>query len=155
MLYFNGLRHVPRRAYNPAYPSTNNLGTDWSEIEYPRPIWDNVSGEDITGNIKEDFELCPPGYHLPSDGYTDQVSYNGKYPNFKRVDGSNNYDCDYEGNAATPFDHKAQIEYSEWRQSMWLNPIEGDIGSWTGSLRLYPDRIVERYITSLTIQECG
>lgn len=31
---------------------------------------------------------------------------------------------------------------------MWLNPIEGDIGSWTGSLRLYPDRIVERYITS-------
>lgn len=142
----------PRRAYNPAYPSTTNLGTDWSEIEYPRPIWENVSGENMTGNIKEDFELCPPGYHLPSDGYTDQVSYNGVYPNFNLVESVEQpviiYPCDYEGNAATPFDHKAQIEYSEWRQSMWLNPVAGDIGSWTGPLRLYPDRTVERYVTS-------
>lgn len=106
----------------------------------------------MTGNIKEDFELCPPGYHLPSDGYTDQVSYNGVYPNFNLVESVEQpviiYPCDYEGNAATPFDHKAQIEYSEWRQSMWLNPVAGDIGSWTGPLRLYPDRTVQRYVTS-------
>ena len=26
------------------------------------------------------FESCPEGYHRPSDGYIDRVSYNGPYP---------------------------------------------------------------------------
>lgn len=148
----------PRRAYNPAYPDATNLGSDWSEEEYPRPIWDNGTGDGVTWNMKANYELCPEGYHLPSDGYTNQVSYNGLYPNFnlyKKVDNSNvfMFQCDYLGNQTTPTDHKDQIQYSEWRQSMWANPVAGDIGEWTGPLDTYPNRIVERYKTSPTYLE--
>lgn len=140
----------PRRAYNPALPNTTDLGSNWSNSEYPRPIWDNVSTADVTGNMKADFELCPPGYHLPSDGYTDRVSYNGVYPNFNRLNTSNEfmYQSDFKGDMATPTDHKEQIQYSEWRQSMWTNPVAGDVGNWTGPLDADPSRIVERYVTS-------
>lgn len=145
----------PRRAYNPAYPNSTNLGNNWSNEEYPRPIWDNGTGDGVTWNMKAKFELCPEGYHLPSDGYTNQVSYNGLYPNFNRLNGSYAfmYQSDYQGNQTTPTDHKEQIQYSEWRQSMWANPVAGDIGEWTGPLELYPDRIVQRYNSSPAYNE--
>lgn len=146
----------PRRAYNPAYPDKTSLeSSDWSEEEYPRPIWDDGTGDEVTWNMKADFELCPEGYHLPSDGYTNQVSYNGLYPNFNRLDNSYAFmfQSDYLGNQTTPTDYKAQIQYSEWRQSMWANPVAGDIGEWTGPIDLYPDRIVQRYNSSPTYNE--
>lgn len=151
----------PRRAYNPAYPNSTNLGSNWSNEEYPRPIWDDGTGDEMTWNMKANYELCPEGYHLPSDGYTNQVSYNGVYPNFNLVEETGNsndpyniiYQSDHLGNQTTPTDHKEQIQYSEWRQSMWVNPVAGDIGEWTGPLDSYPDRIVQRYNSSPSYEE--
>lgn len=145
----------PRRAYNPAYPDNTNLGSNWSNDWSPRPIWDNGTGDGVTWNMKANYELCPEGYHLPSDGYTNQVSYNGLYPNFNRLDNSYAfmYQSDYLGNQTTPTDNKTQIQYSEWRQSIWANPVAGDVGEWTGPLDTYPDRIVQRYNTSPAYNE--
>ena len=71
-------------------------------------MWDG----DVSANIpayKEQFEVCPPGYRRPTDGYTDKISYNGYY--------------DYlpdEGTTGTATNYKDQIEYSELRGSFYL-----------------------------------
>ena len=49
----------------------------WGYGEFPI-MWDG----DVSANIpayKEQFEVCPPGYRRPTDGYTDKISYNGYY----------------------------------------------------------------------------
>ena len=48
-------------------------------------MWDNGTGTDYAWNHKDISEVCPPGYHRPNDGYTNQIAYNGPYPNFERT----------------------------------------------------------------------
>ena len=122
----------PRRAYHPTNPVVDYSSTnDWDGALEVQPIWDNGTGTGYMWNQKAVSEVCPPGYHRPNDGYTDQVSYNGPYPNFKRfwptpliertthagdvADGSNDQV------------YSKQIEKSEWRQSLALNPVVGEL----------------------------
>lgn len=80
-------------------------------------MWDG----DVSANIpayKEQFEVCPPGYRRPTDGYTDKISYNGYY--------------DYlpdEGTTGTATNYKDQIEYSELRVSLFNVPFAGNAAS--------------------------
>lgn len=63
-----------RRAFNPS-KSYLVSGFPWGYGEFPI-MWDG----DVSANIpayKEQFEVCPPGYRRPTDGYTDKISYNG------------------------------------------------------------------------------
>ena len=77
----------PRRAYHPTKPVNGYSSTDdWDDIFVgARPMWDNGTGTDYAWNHKDISEVCPPGYHRPNDGYTNQIAYNGPYPNFERT----------------------------------------------------------------------
>lgn len=122
------------RAYHPSKPAESDYPTTgyWANV-YPVkiPMWSS-SGSDTSieygyGSL---YENCPKGYHRPSDGYNNQTSYNGLYPNFKSVDNPDTY-LDYAGNVITPTDYSKQIESSEWRQSLWKNPWPGETVSGT------------------------
>lgn len=105
-----------RRAYNPT-KSWNGQGTQWNYREFPI-MWDGDSGAGIPA-YKTDFEVCPPGYRRPTDGYTDKRAYNGYY--------------DYlpvEGSSATDFtNYKDEIENSEIRISLFDVPFAGNAAS--------------------------
>ena len=94
----SGMTDYYRRAFNPS-KSYLVSGFPWGYGEFPI-MWDG----DVSANIpayKEQFEVCPPGYRRPTDGYTDKISYNGYY--------------DYlpdEGTTGTATNYTAQIEYS-------------------------------------------
>ena len=75
------------------------------------------------------FELCPDGYHRPSDGYIDRISHNGPYPNYR--DQNNNpvvVDVYKDVIPTTITDYSDDIAYSEWRQSVFEQPLGGDVG---------------------------
>lgn len=121
----------PRRAYHPTNPINNYLSTDWDDGLEKQPIWDDGTGTEYVWNHKEISEVCPPGYHRPNDGYTDQISYNGPYPNFKRFWPTPI--LERSTHAGDPADdsndqvYSAQIAQSEWRQSLSLNPVAGEL----------------------------
>ena len=64
----SGMTDYYRRAFNPS-KSYLVSGFPWGYGEFPI-MWDG----DVSANIpayKEQFEVCPPGYRRPTDGYTD------------------------------------------------------------------------------------
>lgn len=94
-----------RRAYNPT-KSLNSTAFPWGYEEFPI-MWDGATGISV---YKSQFEVCPPGYRRPTDGYTNKISVNGYYPYLPDV-----------GSSATDFeDHKADIKYSELRTSFYF-----------------------------------
>ncbi|MFR2070216.1 MAG: hypothetical protein ACLS4S_08590 [Bacteroides nordii] len=103
-----------RRAYNPT-KSLNTTSFPWSYEEFPI-MWDGVTG---ISAYKNQFEVCPPGYRRPTDGYTNKITTNGYYPYLPAVGSS---DTDFE-------DHKADIKYSELRTSLFLVPFAGNASS--------------------------
>lgn len=136
-----------RRAYN---PSNDAAIGDWfmSELQFygagngsKTPIWDAApaTGANTTAydyNYKKQFELCPPGYHTPTDGPTDQLAYNGPYPNIYATGGSylgKFVDINHDGTVITPYTigsapnplYSDQIAYSELRQSLFKTPLSG------------------------------
>ena len=56
------------RAYHPT--NVNNKSATWELSEWPirrietPTFWDATSGD----KLKDYYEICPPGYHRPSDG---------------------------------------------------------------------------------------
>ncbi|WP_148367053.1 hypothetical protein [Bacteroides sp.] len=77
----------------------------------------------------EVFESCPEGYHRPSDGYIDRVSYNGPYPNNLDQNGDHVIvDTDKNVIKANLVDYSDDIAFSELRQSLFINPLSGDAG---------------------------
>ncbi|MCD8184516.1 MAG: hypothetical protein LUE99_17260 [Bacteroides sp.] len=98
------------------------------------PIWGEAVGtpeSQYDYGYKELFEVCPKGYHRPSDGPIDRIAYNGMYPNyFDRNDNdrpvvvlpTNPPDIQ----PADPVDHTDDILSSEWRLSLFKNPRGGD-----------------------------
>ena len=116
-----------RRAYNPALPyNTDSPEGYWTSTQYWNkiPIWaSSGSDEQYEYGYGEEVEVCPPGYHRPSDGYIDQVSYNGPYPNYRYGNGY----VDVNGITVTErIKGEENIAFSEWRQSLWLNPWQGE-----------------------------
>lgn len=122
----------PRRAYHPTKPVNGYSSTDdWDDAMEAQPIWDDGTGTGYIWNHKAISEVCPPGYHRPNDGYTNQISYNGPYPNFKRFWPTPVIErTDHSGTAANgsnDLTYTAQISNSEWRQSLALNPVAGEL----------------------------
>lgn len=141
-----------RQAYHPVNPV---IASYWNKtLQFLTtnsrlflPVWNTATG--IADPIydygyKDIFEICPEGYHRPSDGYTDRISWNGLYPNMvKYVNGvkvGTAYVDVFEKQKDTiAVDHGEDIAYSEWRQSLFKNPLAGDaarlenIGGWDGS----------------------
>lgn len=122
----------PRRAYHPTKPVDGySSTTDWEGVMEAQPIWDDGTGTGYIWNHKAISEVCPPGYHRPNDGYTNQISYNGPYPNFKRFWPTPVIErTDHSGTAANGNNdatYSAQIAKSEWRQSLSLNPVVGEM----------------------------
>lgn len=111
----SGMTDYYRRAFNPS-KSYLVSGFPWGYLEFPI-MWDGDTNADIPA-YKEKFEVCPPGYRRPTDGYTDKISYNGYY--------------DYlpdEGATGTATNYKDQIEYSELRVSLFNVPFAGNAAS--------------------------
>lgn len=110
----SGMTDYHRRAFN-ASKSFLVTGFPWAYPEFPI-MWDGST----TANIpvyKNTFEVCPPGYRRPTDGFTDEVSYNGYY--------------DYlpDEGVAGPVNYKNQVEYSELRVSLFNVPFAGNAAS--------------------------
>ncbi|WP_291583142.1 hypothetical protein [Bacteroides sp.] len=125
-----------RLAYHPTMSSVSNWNNTikflngnvlflpvWSTNSVnPTPLYDYGYGAT--------FETCPPGYHRPSDGYINKISYNGPYPNSKDQNG-NPVIVD----AFEQLEYKAMVDYgndisfSELRQSLYKIPLSGDAGS--------------------------
>ena len=133
----NGYDAYYRRAYNPVLPSVYSSPSgywkneNWNVI----PIWSSPASTAQTGYeylYKDEFEVCPPGYHLPSDGFDNQISYNGLYPNL-RVKNSSSY-TDVNGNIVSRTNYSAHIKNSEWRQSLWKNPWAGETAPGNGEV---------------------
>lgn len=111
----SGMTDFYRRAFNPS-KSYLVSGFPWGYSEFPI-MWDGDTSANIPA-YKETFEVCPPGYRRPTDGFTDKVSYNGYY--------------DYlpaEGTTGTATNYKDQIEYSELRVSLFNVPFAGNAAS--------------------------
>lgn len=111
----SGMTDYYRRAYNPS-KSYLMSGFPWGYQEFPI-MWDGDTNADIPV-YKSQFEVCPPGYRRPTDGFTDQISYNGYY--------------DYlpdEGSTSTATNYKDQVEYSELRVSLFNVPFAGNAAS--------------------------
>ena len=140
--YLNNYR---RRAYHPTRPSTWwELPTGYWMVASPNaytPVWasavvgtlpaDNnvrpAGGHAYTANYGGTYELCPSGYHRPSDGYTDQISYNGIYPNVSLAPAGTTYVNPVTlATVALRYDGSVGITQSEWRQSLWRNPWVGE-----------------------------
>lgn len=139
-----------RRAYNPSNDAVVGGDTGWfmSELQFygagngsKTPIWDEKpdTGGDETVydyNYKAQFELCPKGYHTPSDGPTNQLAYNGPYPNIYATGGTysgkfvdvnhlGDVDEDYDIGTIPHSEYSAQIAFSELRQSLFKTPLSG------------------------------
>lgn len=100
------------------------------------PVWGEASGVadgQYDYGYKNTFEVCPKGYHRPSDGYTDRISYNGIYPNYLDRNNGNQAVVVRPADSAVPVltpavDYSENIAYSEWRQSVFKSPRSGDAG---------------------------
>lgn len=111
----SGMTDYYRRAFNPSKSSLVS-GFPWGYQEFPI-MWDGDTSASIPV-YKAEFEVCPPGYRRPTDGFTDKISYNGYY--------------DYlpdEGSTGTAINYKDQIEYSELRVSLFNVPFAGNAAS--------------------------
>ncbi|WP_295940035.1 hypothetical protein [uncultured Alistipes sp.] len=140
-----------RRAYHPTkpnHPSSGYPSSGYWAVGYPSgyiPVWADTPTNDsadpdygsYTGGYGATHEVCPKGYHRPSDGYTDRISYNGKYPNYVLEDGTGRYVNPNVITSASTYadvatttqqDYSSQIAQSEWRQSLWRNPWAGESG---------------------------
>lgn len=113
--------------------ATSHIAYVWDKAITPEPDpplgITNITYIDEQG-AKSD--LCPDGYHRPSDGYTDQVATNGVYPNY--FNNSNvraiiqpiYNSSDFSIIPVTAVDRSSEIAYSEFRQSLYLIPRGGD-----------------------------
>ena len=128
----NSLRSYFRRAYHPTKPNYEYSSSGYwmnDESWLKMPIWGSSglgSTAEYEYGYESVFEICPAGYHRPSDGYTNQISYNGPAPNIKNDAGKY---VNLKGIPVTQTDYSSQIETSEWRQSLWKNPWRGETGS--------------------------
>lgn len=109
----------------------------WGTSDTPDPMYDY--------GYQDTYEVCPPGYHRPSDGYIDKMTLNGPYPNYRRQLDNSPVIVKLDGTIIdTPIeDHSQDIAYSEWRQSLFKLPRAGDAGM--NILNTTP--AVERYQT--------
>ncbi|WP_018335998.1 hypothetical protein [Butyricimonas synergistica] len=106
-----GMTNYYRRGFNPSR-SFLVTGFPWDYPEFPI-MWDGATGIAV---YKNTFEICPTGYRRPTDGYTNQISYNGYY--------------DYLPAASTPgINHLTDVEYSEFRVSLFNVPFAGNAAS--------------------------
>lgn len=113
------------------------------------PVWGSATGtpeEQYDYGFKNMFEVCPDGYHRPSDGYIDRISHNGLFPHyFDR----NNDDRTVIVTPTNPIeviptatvDYSEDIAYSEWRQSVYKIPRSGDAGIVTNVAEMNVDRV--------------
>ena len=95
------------------------------------PVWGAATGTPSSMydyKFGEIFETCPEGYHRPSDGYIDQISYNGPYPNYKRGSSYVTVSTDGIVKEVAQTNYSSQIAFSELRQSLYTNPLSGDAG---------------------------
>ena len=93
----------------------NSTAFPWGYGEFPI-MWDGATGIPV---YKNQFEVCPPGYRRPTDGYTNKISTNGYYPYLPIA-----------GSSATDFENqKVDIKYSEFRTSLFLVPFAGNASS--------------------------
>lgn len=112
-----------RSGFNPSRSSSIS-GFPWDYPEFPI-MWDGASGIPV---YKNTFEICPTGYRRPTDGYTNQVSYNGYY--------------DYLPATNTPgINHLTDVEYSEFRVSLFNVPFAGNAASSADYITVY-DNVV-------------
>ena len=110
-----------RRAYHP----TKSISlSDWfTKNFYAPPIWDPPTGY----AYKSDGEVCPEGYHRPSDGPTDVRAFNGPY-----------YHANLSGTSPDPEgDYSSEIEYSNIRVSLLKIPLAGN-GRGNDAVATYP-----------------
>lgn len=143
-----------RLAYHPTQPAGGS--SYWSgRIQYLNetyalsiPVWGSAAGIPETQydyEFKNLFEVCPEGYHRPSDGYIDRISRNGLFPSY--FDRNNN-DRTVIITPTNPIeviptavvDHSGDIAYSEWRQSVFKTPRGGDAGTVTNIADMNVDR---------------
>lgn len=90
------------RALNPRpdMNAVNLTGWGWSYYKnYQYLIWDNGNASE---SYSTDYEICPNGYHRPNDG-----SISG-------------------GSVASHNSSQADANASEWRASIFANPMTGD-----------------------------
>ena len=96
------------------------------------PVWGDapVPPETVYDyGYSEVFESCPEGYHRPSDGSIDRISYNGPYPNNIDQDNDPVIVNAYKEVIKTQIvDYSDEIAFSELRQSLFINPLSGDVG---------------------------
>lgn len=138
-----------RMAYNPVFPSS--FGTsDWPghlAFMTETPIWGAQPTSVPSGdpspalvnyvyNIKDNFEICPPGWRYPTDGLTDRLVFNGPYPNtfseelgkyIHRDPRATNKQLlpDWNAGVKPTYDYSSQIINSEIRKSLFHAPIGG------------------------------
>ncbi len=154
----NSLTGYFRRAYHPAQPAATGYPSTgyWSQNYVSKiPMWAS-SGPGATTAYEygygSEFEICPTGYHRPSDGYIDQTAYNGKYSNFRWTSPQPPYSptdivyVDFEGLVITQVDYSGQIATSEWRHSLWKNPWAGESVSGTGTATVGKDTPNEKTV---------
>ncbi len=114
-----------RRAFNSSMPFPAS-GFPWGYPEFPI-LWDGDAAKDIPA-YKDEFEVCPPGYRRPTDGFTDKEAYNGYY--------------DHLPVTPTPLiNHKDEIKDSEIRVSLFNVPFAGNANSSADYLTVF-DNIV-------------
>lgn len=124
-----------RLAYHPTASTTsywNNQIQFLGENGMSLPTW-GVAPENPNSMYSYDyqgtFETCPPGYHRPSDGYIDKISYNGPYPNSKDQNGNSVIvDAYKQLEYKAVVDKSGDIAFSELRQSLYKIPLSGDAG---------------------------
>ena len=111
------------RAYHPT--NVNNKSATWELSEWPirrietPTFWDATSGD----KLKDYYEICPPGYHRPSDGPLDRIVLNSYTYN--------------------------DVYKSEIRMSLFRNPMKGD-GNWvTAEKPIDPQNKPEKYIPKI------
>lgn len=124
-----------RLAYHPTMITSNNEISGWNtDLQFWGPflpVWGAATGTPSSMydyKFGEIFETCPEGYHRPSDGYIDQISYNGPYPNYKRGSSYVTVSTDGIVKEVAQTNYSSQIAFSELRQSLYTNPLSGDAG---------------------------
>ena len=100
-----GYAYSPNRSLNPIHFNTNVIKSV-EKSKYIGVYWDDFAA---------DNELCPPGFHRPSDGPTDEPVANAPY-----------HHTDVNGIMTTGHDYTTQIKKSEFRMSLMANPDAGN-----------------------------
>nr|WP_196052830.1 hypothetical protein [Bacteroides clarus] len=121
-----GLAKGHTRLANRAYHPTNkNVSSGWSIPDWPKfytdspPLWDPATGF----KYKDSLEICPPGYYRPTDGPINKIATN-----------SFGYD---------------QVYQSEWRMSLFNEPMKGDGSPTTVYQPIDPTVKTELYVPKI------